>query len=207
MVDDKVKMSKRALRSTIKTALAAMPAATIAAQLALVARHVTTLPQYASARRIGLYMSMDAEAQTAPLIHQAFADGKRVYLPRCEPDAAPGRKRNHLRMLEVPLEQAVHQLQPQGKYQLREPSDGAEALDDGLDLMVVPGVAFSPNKARLGHGAGFYDEFFAVYRQRHGGRLPYLVGVGLEPQLVDSVPVESHDVPLDAVVIADSVYL
>lgn len=200
-----VKMSKQALRSTLKKTLAALPPLAIAAQLALVARHVAALPEYAAARRIALYMSMDAEAQTAPVIHQAFADGKRVFLPRCEPAAAPGRKRNHLRMLEVPLEAAVLQLQPQGKYQLREPLSGAEGLDEGLDLIVVPGVAFLAAKARLGHGAGFYDEFFLVYQARHG-RLPFLVGVGLEPQLVDNVPTEAHDVPLDAVIVGDAVF-
>ena len=57
----------------------------------------------------------------------------------------------------------------------------------------------------MGHGAGFYDEFFLVYPARHG-RLPFLVGVGLEPQLVDNVPTEAHDVPLDAVIVGDAVF-
>lgn len=74
------------------------------------------------------------------------------------------------------------------------------ALD--LDLLVFPGVAFDANKNRLGHGRGFYDTYVQRLRtqlvaaNKSGFKL---VGLALSPQIVDAVPMDAHDVPLDEV--------
>ncbi len=64
-----------------------------------------------------------------------------------------------------------------------------------VDVVLVPGVAFTPGGLRLGQGGGWYDRFLA---QRRRGALA--VGVCFEPQLVGELPVEAHDVVLDLVV-------
>ena len=69
-------------------------------------------------------------------------------------------------------------------------------LDPGeLDVVVVPGVAFTANGHRLGQGGGHFDRFLPRLRS---GCLR--VGVCFREQLVDDVPSEPHDVVLDAVV-------
>jgi 5-formyltetrahydrofolate cyclo-ligase len=63
------------------------------------------------------------------------------------------------------------------------------------DVVIVPGLAFTPSGERLGQGGGWYDRFLAG---RRDGCLA--VGVGFREQLLDAVPTESHDVVLDVVV-------
>ncbi len=64
-----------------------------------------------------------------------------------------------------------------------------------VDVVVVPGLAFTASGERLGQGGGWYDRFLP--RVRPGC---VTIGVGFEPQLVEAVPVEPHDVRLDVVI-------
>ena len=63
------------------------------------------------------------------------------------------------------------------------------------DVVVVPGLAFTPEGERLGQGGGWYDRFLSNIRPTCT-----TIGVGFDRQLVDSIPTESHDVTLDHVV-------
>ncbi len=64
-----------------------------------------------------------------------------------------------------------------------------------LDVVVVPGLAFTPDGRRLGQGGGHYDRFLP--RLRADCRT---VGAAFAEQLLDDLPTESHDVRLDLVV-------
>jgi 5,10-methenyltetrahydrofolate synthetase len=64
-----------------------------------------------------------------------------------------------------------------------------------LDLVLVPGVAFTRDGRRLGRGAGFFDRFLAHRAQR-----AVKIGVCFNFQIVDSLVVETHDVKVDLVV-------
>jgi 5-formyltetrahydrofolate cyclo-ligase len=70
------------------------------------------------------------------------------------------------------------------------------APDPGLiDVVIVPGVAFTASGDRLGQGGGWYDRFLPKTRPDCT-----TIGVGFEPQLVDKLPTEPHDVRLDLIV-------
>ncbi|MCP5469521.1 MAG: hypothetical protein H7A36_03340 [Chlamydiales bacterium] len=58
-------------------------------------------------------------------------------------------------------------------------------------LILVPGLAFSPSGHRLGYGGGYYDRLLATL-------FCETIGVGFKEQLVEELPVEPHDVPLTA---------
>lgn len=197
-----IKEAKRQLRRLVKSELSKIPLQSILAQSNDVRNTVTSLPKFASAKRVALYMNMPhLEVQTLDLIRYCFDNDKEVYLPRCSFIEKEGRKMNHMSMLKVPDFQNVVDLKPQGKYNLLEPLEGKDILEDGnLDLIIVPGVAFTKDKERLGHGAGFYDEFLKVYHAKFGSS-PFLLGIGLQEQLVDNIPKEEHDWDLDALVI------
>ena len=70
-----------------------------------------------------------------------------------------------------------------------------------VDVVIVPGVAFTAEGDRLGQGGGWYDRFLTEIRPDCPA-----IGVGFAPQIVDSLPVEPHDVRLDLVVTDEGVY-
>jgi 5-formyltetrahydrofolate cyclo-ligase len=82
-----------------------------------------------------------------------------------------------------------------GRYGIREPVGGASP--EQLDLIVVPGLAFTADGNRLGRGAGFYDRFLSTIPG-----YAVKVGVCFAFQLVLEIPVECHDVKVDALVCA-----
>jgi 5-formyltetrahydrofolate cyclo-ligase len=74
--------------------------------------------------------------------------------------------------------------------------EDAPAVDPALvDVVIVPGLAFTASGARLGQGGGWYDRFLARTRADC-----VTVGVGFRQQLVATIPTEPHDVELSIVV-------
>lgn len=80
---------------------------------------------------------------------------------------------------------------------------------DGLDLIVIPGVAFSPGGGRLGHGMGYYDKYlhkyFNKFPNKPGDKKTLLVGFGFREQIVNDnhLPVDPLDYPLDMILTSD----
>lgn len=98
---------------------------------------------------------------------------------------------------------------PRGKWNIAQPEHDldtrASALggDIPIDLVLVPGLAFSVDGGRLGRGKGFYDGFLTqlIARADELGRArPATIGIAFSAQQFDEVPTNEFDVPLDAVV-------
>jgi 5-formyltetrahydrofolate cyclo-ligase len=64
-----------------------------------------------------------------------------------------------------------------------------------IDLVIVPGTAFTAGGDRLGQGGGWYDRFLRTVRPTC-----VTIGVAFEPQLLEKLPIEPHDIRLDLVV-------
>ena len=69
-----------------------------------------------------------------------------------------------------------------------------------LDAVLVPLVACDDQGNRLGMGGGFYDRAFAFKRQPHPPSRPKLIGLAHSFQLLESLPSEYWDVPLDVII-------
>jgi len=146
-----------------------------------VARHLVSAPEYRSSRRIVAYAELPGELPLSGVVERARAAGKPVLWPRL---AAGGR-------LEFAPCERSEDLTP-GRFGVREPPRAtlAVALEPD-DLLLVPGLAFDVRCGRLGRGGGVWDR---ALRATHGA---IAIGVGYEFQIVDAVPYEPHDRPVD----------
>ena len=86
-----------------------------------------------------------------------------------------------------------------GRWKVREPAaDWKQWVAPAeFDLVLVPGIAFTRDGARLGRGGGFYDRFLA-----HPELRARKWGVCFARQLMESLPTELHDQRVDKVVAA-----
>jgi 5-formyltetrahydrofolate cyclo-ligase len=93
------------------------------------------------------------------------------------------------RNLEVRVVRSLDQLKP-AAFGLREPDpQQTEQIDPhGLDLVIVPGLAFTARGDRLGRGAGYYDRFLATLPPRVG-----TVALAFACQMREQLPTEPHD--------------
>ncbi len=182
---------KRELRTRVKNILTTYPRGTIKQESARVCSMLIIDQLWKQAQTVALYASMDAEFDTSTLLREAFVSGKRVFLPR-----VVNKKNRDMRMLET--KDGEMNTWPPNNWGIREPPmDGrADApADVKLDLIVVPGVAFSIDGKRCGHGAGFYDTFL-----NRCGPETKTVALALGVQIIDNVPTTEWDVPIDKVI-------
>jgi len=212
-------------------------------------RALLALPQYKSAQRLSVYLSMPSgEIATSEIVHDALKSGKQLFVPYTYQlsQKVDGQPPSTMDMLEVksiddfrdfradkwgipvPGEDSVDQRPNSfggtGKSEGRWPQAPQRA---GLDLIVLPGMAFDWNMGRLGHGKGYYDHFLdRCQRQTEQGqtKMPFLgktasryihlthltqpppVGLALNEQLLpreDFVPTDDTDWKLDALVLGD----
>ena len=68
-------------------------------------------------------------------------------------------------------------------------------LPETIDLILVPGLAFSKDRHRLGRGGGFFDRLLAGRAAK-----AFKVGICFSFQLLDTLPTAAHDIVMDAVV-------
>lgn len=80
---------------------------------------------------------------------------------------------------------------------------------DGLDLVVMPGVAFTRGGGRCGHGMGYYDKYLHAYFNRFPDRIKTnktsLIALAFKEQIVndEQLALDPHDYPLDLVLTSD----
>ena len=83
-----------------------------------------------------------------------------------------------------------------GAYNILEPKFKKikEICLDSIDLIIVPGVGFDEKGHRIGHGKGFYDKLLKNSKKTTH------IGLCFECQIINNVPTENHDIPVDKIV-------
>lgn len=148
-----------------------------------VARILQALPEYRHSFRIAATVPFRGEIDSTPILEGILKAGKKLYLPRVPSD------RSCMTFHEL---LALKDLSP-GSFGIPEPPPGRPLPPDELDFVLVPGLAFSEAGHRLGFGAGYYDRLIPELR-------PGTPAVGLcySFQVLPEVPVDTHDVPVKA---------
>ena len=146
---------------------------------------IACIPQWVSARCVATFAPQEREPDVELL--WAHSGGKRVAFPRVDGEGLG------LFSVVSPLD-----LRP-AQWGIREPLALVEnrVWPAEVDVILVPGVAFTRGGLRCGRGGGFYDRLLAA--------LPvsaWKIGVCFGEQLVEDVPTEPHDLGVDVVVFA-----
>lgn len=180
---------KAELRKMIRRKMREMdPAARIQADEAI-CRKVTELPAFREAGTVFCFVGVDWEIDTTSLINAALADGKRVTLPLC---TGPG-------IIEARLIRSPDDLQP-GAYNIPEPVPEAPVCSpEEIGFAAVPCVSCDRTCLRLGQGGGFYDRFLEKASF-------YTAALCREDAMLDQVPAEPWDRPVDCVVTEAAFY-
>lgn len=169
--------------------------------------------KFKQAKSVSIYLSTQNEIDTIELLRHTLEEAKKeCFVPfvrktrgaGADPDSSEPR----MVMVEVKCLSQYEEM-PRNRYGIKEPKeDSAASLRsakperDDLDVIIVPGVAFSLAGQRLGHGKGYYDEFLADWRRRSPKPL-YSIGVAFREQIVaNPLAQDGHDYRLDEVLVA-----
>eukprot|EP01010_Urceolus_cornutus_P000958 NODE_1471_length_895_cov_205.872340_g1139_i0.p1 GENE.NODE_1471_length_895_cov_205.872340_g1139_i0~~NODE_1471_length_895_cov_205.872340_g1139_i0.p1 ORF type:complete len:241 (-),score=40.33 NODE_1471_length_895_cov_205.872340_g1139_i0:172-816(-) len=202
--------AKCVLRRQIRDVLRHTSAAAIAQQSAAVFSQLRTCEWLRTAQTFGVFLSMHDEVDTTSIIDELLTrrhtDANiRVFVPFMDDPA-----NSHMQFLEIDSLEDLRQNFALNKWNILEPTPSTLAsrcdlLRSGvhLDVMLIPGLAFSRSCQRLGRGKGFYDRFLTNLTAQQ--TTPLLVGLSLSCQLVDWVPTDEQDFPLHHIVHPDGV--
>ena len=160
--------AKREVRRMIRERVGGLDAAAREAMSRSICRRVSSLVREKNFRRVAVFAARPGEVDLLSLL-----------------DLLPDRE------WYFPLVELVA-----GSWGIREPGPGCPELHAGeMDLIVLPGAAFTRDGKRLGYGGGFYDTLLAG----PAAGVP-LAGVCFPCQLLDDLPMEAHDRHVDMVI-------
>ncbi|MEI2403783.1 5-formyltetrahydrofolate cyclo-ligase [Niallia taxi] len=177
--------SKQEIRSRVLAELRAIPKPAYEQLSYEIAQNLYNHPLFQKASHVGVTISRFPEVDTYQIIRAAWAQGKKVSVPKCLPKT---------RAMEFRILERFDQLESiySGLY---EPMEAETKLTEAneIELLLVPGVAYSKDGYRIGFGGGYYDRFLKSF---HGTT----ISLAIESQLEKSLPIESHDIPVQHII-------
>lgn len=147
------------------------------------------LPELEHANKVALYLANDGELDPKPSIDWLLQQDIQVYVPVLHPFSKGQLLFLHLTE-ETPL--------VTNRYGISEPKLDVQHICPAreLDIIFTPLVAFDNKGHRLGMGGGYYDRTLASFRDSHK---PEAIGLAFDEQQLDTVPVESWDMPMQKI--------
>ena len=174
-------MDKKVLRKSIREQKRAMTSEQIEAASQKLVEQFLALEAYRQAKTLYGYLPYNQEVRTVPILEQALAEGKRVAVPKIYGDEMRFIYLDDLNRVET------------GYAGIPEPIEDGPIADDPTALVLMPGLAFDQQGHRIGYGGGFYDKFLNAEPEHPTVALCYAF------QIVEELPTEEFDVPVDCV--------
>jgi 5-formyltetrahydrofolate cyclo-ligase len=174
-------LGKKELRKEIREKLQNLSAEKYNEQSNAIAQSLYKEEGWKSASTVGITISKRPEVDTYQIIRQAWEEGKRIVVPKC----FSKERRMDFRVLE-----SFDQLETV-YFNLLEPIESKTTLIDPkeIELLIVPGLAFTKGGFRLGVGGGYYDRFLEYHQLR-------TLSLAFHQQIVSEIPLEEHDIPV-----------
>lgn len=174
-------MDKTALRQLIREKKRAMTQQQILLRSERLAELFVATQAYQAAKTVYGYLPYNQEVRTVPILERAIQDGKRVAVPKVYGDT--------MRFIYLEDFSKVEK----SSFGIPEPVADAPVAEDETALVLMPGIAFTQKGDRMGYGGGFYDRFLAEEPNHPTVALCY------DFQILDSLPTEEFDIPVDMV--------
>ena len=174
-------MDKKVLRREIREKKRAMTEEEIVDRSEKLGQLFVQSEAYRKAKTVYGYLPYNQEVRTVPMLAQALRDGKRVAVPKIYGDTMKFLYLDDLSKVE------------KNDMGIPEPIADTPVAEDKTALVLMPGLAFTKQGDRMGYGGGFYDRFLAEEPDHPTLALCY------EFQMVDSLPTEEFDIPVDTV--------
>lgn len=173
---------KNALRKQMREKRQALSPALHAKKSMNIRQRLEEEAAFEQAQSVLVYLSTPEEVDTHGIVKDLLTKGITVYAPRVTKD--------ELILCKIDSWEA---LEPSTMGILEARSDVPEAHPQNVDLILVPGIAFDEHGHRIGYGKGYYDKLLKTIRG-------YKVGLAFSEQVINEIPSEAHDVPLDLII-------
>jgi 5-formyltetrahydrofolate cyclo-ligase len=146
------------------------------------------LPEIKNWSTLFIYVNFRSELETLELINRCLSRGKRVAVPLVDASTVS--------MIPLLIKDPEKDLVP-GYYDIPEPDPhkSVRVAAREIDAAVIPGSVFDIHGGRLGYGGGYYDRFLV-----NDAPQARRIGLAFEMQVVEDVPVQPHDQPLDILI-------
>ena len=148
----------------------------------LIRKNLFNLQEYKKSETAMFFVSFGSEVNTHEMVKESLKT-KTIVVPK---------------VMHNEIEPSViidfDNLVPSGKFGILEPIEAMKIAYKNIDIVLAPGIAFDKEGHRIGYGFGYYDKFLS--------KVPKAVKIGLcfDFQVVEKVPKEEHDVPVDLIV-------
>ena len=138
--------------------------------------------EYKEAEKIFIYYSVNKEIDTRKLIRHALKSGKTVALPKITGKGT----------MDAVVIKGEDELKAD-KYGIPAPISEKALRPDEIDLVIVPGAAFTKDGLRLGKGGGYYDRFLS-------GCSAFKIALARKYMVLENIPVDEFDIKTDLVI-------
>ncbi|MBI5975653.1 5-formyltetrahydrofolate cyclo-ligase [Staphylococcus canis] len=143
-------------------------------------------PKFKESNSIGIVLSMPHEVETDKIIKKALDLGKKIYVPSTNYQHRTMNFQQLFNLNQVDTDE-------KGIRFVNEET----SINNELDLVIVPGVAFDTKGYRIGYGGGYFDRYLSQHN-------PKTISLVYDLQVYEHLPTESHDRPISELIIADT---
>lgn len=135
---------------------------------------------FKEAKHIACYVNFRSEVETLDFLLKHLGE-KKFYIPRTKG-----------KQMEFVLLQDLKELE-RDSFGILVPQGNQVISPDEIDLILTPGIAFTPQGGRLGYGGGFYDRYFEKTQCSS-------LALAFEEQILEDLPLDSWDHLLNGIV-------
>jgi 5-formyltetrahydrofolate cyclo-ligase len=147
-----------------------------------ICKRLLRMKPYKDAKNVLFYMPVHGEVDLSAIFTKKMSN-KIIILPRVKNGTT-------LDLHEVDNPSVLNP----GKFNIPEPAAHHPRIaPEKIHLVLVPGIVFAKNGHRIGFGKGFYDRLLKKVGCPK-------IGIAYEFQMVENIPAEPHDTPMDMIV-------